>query len=438
MGMRTRVLSWLCVVGVIAGSARSTAAEPLAGGLSWAHQLSGPGDDETGRIASGKDGSFISFINFTGSIDVGAGPIQAPGGPTDRALALVRHDAQGQPSVIRVISGLYALRHAVDGQGNIIIIVEAIGVSPGSSLFSDGLQLVKLNAAGRLLWLRPILSTDIFVQTLVTDRDGNIGIGGYSVTSQGSPRLTFLKHNSEGTRLWRFVDTDTTQSLGRTATADSEGNFFVGGDALGATSSSEPYLVMLSPEGQPRWRRRLLGALGFAFGLATHGNRVVMVGTYAFTFTFAGQTHTSTGNLGINQDAFVVAWTRDGEERWAYNFGFDIESVAMDERDGVTVVGGYQAGSSDLGILGPLPGNPSSAANVYVAKFDRIQGQRRWVQSFPSGLDRSSPGLDEGTVAVSKDGRAAVLGLFHDTLQVGSQTWTASGVSDLFLFGFQP
>ncbi|MCP3162615.1 hypothetical protein [Myxococcus qinghaiensis] len=437
MRMGTRVWSWLCVVGVIAGSARATAAEPFAGGLSWAHQLSGPGD-EAGQVVSGKDGSFVSFVNFTGSIDVGAGPIQAPGGPTDRALALIRHDTQGRPTVIRVISGLYGFRHAVDAQGNIVILVTAIGVSPGSSLFDDGFQLVKLDATGRLLWLRPIPTTDIFVQGLAMDRDGNIGIAGYTVTSQGSPRLAFLKHNSEGTRLWRFVDANAVQSFSRTAIADSEGNFFVAGDAQGATASSEPYLVKLSPDGQPRWRRRLVGALGFAFGLATHGNRVVMVGTYAFTFTFAGQSHTSTGNLGINQDAFIAAWTLDGEERWAWNFGFDIESVAMDERDGVTVVGGYQAGSSDLGILGPLSGNPSSAANVYVAKFDRIQGQRRWVQSFPSGLDRSSPGLDEGSVAVSKDGRAAVLGLFHDTLQVGSRTWTASGVSDLFLFGFEP
>lgn len=436
MRVGTRVLSWLCVVGVIAGSARSTAAEPLVGGLSWAHQLSGPGD-ESGQIASNKDGSFVSFINFTGGIDVGTGPIQAPGGPTAQALALVRHDAQGKPSVLRVISGFYGFRHAVDAQGNIVLLVTAVDISPGS-LFGDDFQLVKLDATGRLLWLRPIPSTDLFVQGLAVDRDGNIGISGHTVTPQGSPRLAFLKHSAEGIRLWRFVDANTPQGFGRTAVADSEGNFFVAGDAQGPTVSSEPYLVKLSPDGQVRWRRRLVGALGFAFGLATHGNRVVMVGTYAFTFTFAGQSHPSTGNLGINQDAFIAAWTLEGEERWAWNFGFDIESVAMDERDGVTVVGGYQAGSSDLGILGPLSGNPSSAANVYVAKFDRLQGQRRWVQGFPSGLDRGSPGLDEGSVAVSKDGRASVLGRFHDTLQVGSRTWTANGGSDLFLFNFEP
>ncbi|NVJ19790.1 hypothetical protein HUW62_00885 [Myxococcus sp. AM011] len=436
MRMRTQVLSWLCVMGVIASGARAIAAEPLVGGLSWAHQLSGPGE-ESGRIASSKDGGFVSFVNFTGSVNVGAGPIRAPGGPTDQAVALIRHDAAGKPSVIRVISGLYAFRHAVDAQGNIVIIVEAIGVSPGSSLFSEGFQLVKLDANGRLLWLRPIPSSDIWVQTLVTDRDGNIGIGGY-VVRDASPRFAFYKHSPEGVRLWSFVDVNAFQSLARAAAVDSEGHFYVGGDAYGTTSIAEPYLVSLSPSGQPRWRRRLLGALGFAYGVAAHGNRVVMVGTYANSFTFAGQSHASTGNLGIDQDAFVAAWTLDGEERWAWNFGFDIESVAMDERDGVTVVGGYQAGSSDLGILGPLAGNPSSAANVYVAKFDRLQGQRRWVQSFPSGLDRSSPGLDAASVAVSKDGRAAVLGLFHDTLKVGANTWTANGWSDLFLFNFEP
>ncbi|MCP3057993.1 hypothetical protein LXT21_04295 [Myxococcus sp. K38C18041901] len=436
MGTSSRVLVALFVAGVVAVHGEARAQTPLAGALTWAHPGTGP-SEETGEIAATRDGGFLSFVNFTGSVDVGAVQATAPGGAEERAVALVRHSPQGQPSLLRVINGWHGFHLTVDTSGNIVLLAWPAG-PPLGNLFSDDPHLMKFDSVGRLLWLRPIRSSELTAQALVTDRDGNIGIGGYTLTAQGSARLAFVKYDGEGVKQWAFVDVNTVQSVARAATVDSEGHFYVAGDAIGAISSAEPYLIRISASGQAQWRRRLVGALGFAYGVATHGNRVVMVGTYANTFTFAGQPHTSTANLGIDQDAFVAAWTREGEERWAWNFAFDIEGVAMDFNDGVTVIGGYQGGSPDTAALGSPAGNASSAANVYVAKFDRLQGTPRWVKSFPSGQDRSSPGLDAGSVAVTQDGRPAVLGRFHDTLQVGAQTWTASGVSDLFLFGFEP
>ncbi|MFY1830230.1 hypothetical protein ACN47A_30220 [Myxococcus fulvus] len=436
--MRTssRALVALFVAGGIAVHGEARAAESFAGALTWAQQVTGP-SEETGRIASTRDGGFISFVNFTGSVDLGTGPIQAPGGPEGRGLALVRHSPQGQKSLLRVINDWYALHLATDAAGNIVILGGPAGNST-SNLFSDDPHLMKLDPLGRLQWLRPIRQAELSAYLLVTDRAGNIGVGGYTVGSDRSSRLTFIQYDGEGVKQWTFVDVNTVQSGARAATVDSEGAIYIAGDAKGPISVVEPYLIKLSPTGQPQWRRRLDGAVGFALGVATHGNRVVVVGTYGGTFTFAGQAHTATPNLGINQDAFIAAWTRDGEERWAWNLAFDIDAVAMDQNDGVTVIGGYQGGSPDTAALGSPAGNPSGAANVFVAKFDRLQGAQRWVRSFPGGVDRSSPGLDEGTVAVTPDGRPAVMGRFHDLLQVGSQTWTASGLSDLFQLGIEP
>ncbi|AKF86771.1 hypothetical protein MFUL124B02_32715 [Myxococcus fulvus 124B02] len=426
----------LFVAGVIAVHGEARAAESFAGALTWSQHVTGP-SEETGRIASTPDGGFISFVNFTGSVDLGTGPIQAPGGERDWRLALVRHSPQGKTSLLRVINNWLASQLTTDSAGNIYILGGPAGDTT-SNLFSDDLHLMKLDNRGYLQWLRPVRQSELHVQLFVTDRAGNIGVGGYTPGSDRSPRLTFIQYDGEGVKQWTFVDANTVQSVGRAAAVDSEGAIYIAGDAKGPISVVEPYLIKLSSTGQPQWRRRLDGAVGFALGVATHGNRVVAVGTYGGTFTFAGQAHTATTNLGINQDAFVAAWTRDGEPRWAWNFAFDIDGVAMDQNDGVTVIGAYQAGSPDTAALGSPAGNASSAANVFVAKFDRLQGAQRWVQTFPGGQDRSSPGLDEGTVAVTPDGRPAVMGRFHDTLQVGSQTWTANGLSDLFQFGFEP
>ncbi|MCP3098672.1 hypothetical protein LZ198_07255 [Myxococcus sp. K15C18031901] len=402
----------------------------LADMLTWSRPLAGPGDDETGRIASDRAGGYLAVVNFNTGIDIGTGPLP---GSTEAGVwntVIARYDTQGKAQVLKTFDSAFTVRHAVDAQRNIVLII-----STGGGVMEPGAHLAKLDPAGTLLWLRPLPESQQWPQVLTTDRDGNIGVGGFT---RGSPRLSFFKYSPEGVRLWTFIDSQAGQSEARAATADADGNFYVVGSAMGTVSVVEPYLVKLSPDGQAQWRRRLTDSVGFGFDVATHGNRVVMVGTFGGAFQFAGSSHVAIGNLGINQDAFVAAWTRDGEERWAWNFAFDVHGVAMDEADGVTLVGGYQAASADLGILGPLAGNPSSAANVYVAKFDRLQGDLRWVQGFPSGPDLSSPGLDEGSVAVTKDGRAAVLGLFHGTLQVGAKTWSAKGRSDLFLFGFAP
>jgi hypothetical protein len=284
------------------------------------------------------------------------------------------------------------------------------------------------------------------VLRLATDRDNNIAVAGMmggtvdfgrgpvSANPGGSAYLS--KFNPAGGTLWTFVDS-ANQSQGFGVAADTGGNFFLCGTVFSGIQT-EPFVLMLTPDGRERWRRRLDGALGFAVSVATHGNRVVVVGTFAFTFTFAGRSHTATPNGLIRQDAFVVAYTREGEERWAYNFGFGVDDVAMDEKDGVLVAGSYEGGSADLGVLGPLPGNPASIANLFVASFDRIAGAPRWARGFTAGgEDLGTPGIESASIAVTKEGRSAVLGGFTGTLTVGSEVWEAVGRADLFLLGFE-
>ncbi|PTL75495.1 hypothetical protein [Vitiosangium sp. GDMCC 1.1324] len=430
------------------------------GALRWAHQITGP-DDNTGRIVRDRAGGFLAMVNFTGSIDLGEGPIVAPGGASNSSMALARYDVNGRLRWVKVFSSqpgaegsVFGIRHVVDRHRNIILFLETGGVDLGSGPLAFGLYLVKLDSCGRLRWLRHVSTDRGFpgVNRIVTDPDDNIGLGGElagtvdfgrgPVSSRQLPgggqtvSAFFSKFTPGGENLWTFVDSEN-QSQGFGAAADIRGNFLLCGTVF-TEVQTEPFVLMLSPEGHVLWVRRLDGALGFANSVATHGNRVVVVGTFARTFTFAGRTHTASPGGGILQDAFVAAFTRDGEERWAWNFGFSAEDVAMDVEDGVVVAGSYQAGSGDLGVLGPLPGNPATLANVYVAKFDRIDGALRWSHGFAaSGPDTGSPGLESASIAETKEGRSAVLGQFTSSLTVGSEVWTAEGRSDLFLFGFE-
>ncbi len=428
------------------------------GALRWARPLSGP-DEDTGRIVADRDGGYLAMVNFKGRIDLGKGPIVAPGGPSQYSMALARYDVDGKLGWVKVFSAppgsggvVFGIRHAVDAQRNIVLYLEAGGVDFGSGPLGSGLYLVKLDRRGALRWLSPFPKDRgiVSVGSLLTDRDGNIAmVGGFGgtvdfgrgpVSSRRNEDGFFnmsayvSKFTPQGENLWTFVD-NTNQSQGLGGTVDSEGNLYLSGTEF-AEVQTEPFVLQLSPQGTLRWRRRLDGAAGFAWSVATHGNRVVIAGTFARTFRFAGRPHTATPNGSFRQDAFLAAYTRAGEERWAWNFGFDVDDIAMDQEDGVTVVGGYQAGSGDLGILGPLTGNPDSAGNVYVAKFDRIHGERRWVRGF-SADDGGSPGVDDGTVAVTKDGRPAVMGSIIPSLTVGSETWQAQGRTDVFLLGFE-
>ncbi|MCE9667554.1 hypothetical protein LY474_06975 [Myxococcus stipitatus] len=415
------------------GEVRRLAAPAATPPPRWARALTGPSGDESARLVSDRAGGFLAMVNYVRGVDVGTGPLEGSDDPTEWHTALVRYDTQGQAQVLKVFHSAFGLRHAVDVQRNILLLVSA-----GGGVLDTGVHLAKLDASGKLLWLRPLPDGELWPQALTTDRAGNIGVGGYTVGT-GNGQLAFVKYDAEGVRQWTYVDGETPQSEGRAVTVDSEGAFYVGGNAQGDGGVVEPYLVKLSPGGHAVWHRRLAGAVGFGHDVATHGNRVVLVGTYGGGFHFAGGDHVATDNLGTNQDAFVAAWTREGAERWAWNLGFDVGGVAMSEvDDSVVIAGGYQGGSADVGVLGALAGNPTGAANVYVAKFDRVEGRLRWARGFVSGLDLGIPGVDEGSVAVTPEGRACVVGMFHDTLQVGPTKWTTSGRSDLFLFGFDP
>jgi outer membrane protein assembly factor BamB len=433
----------------------------LTGALRWVRHITGEPvilgefpEEKSGTLAKDGEEHLVVVYSFVGNIDLGERFVRAPGGPTRSAIALARYDQKkGRLEWLKVFGagpgvegGVFGRHVAVDSKHDILLEVGAQGVDFGAGPVPDGEHLLKLDRHGRLLWRRslpvPVPSGNLAVFDLLTDSHDNVAIAGTltgtvdlgsgPVSSLPDPAGGFgpspflAKFSPEGENLWTFANSRFFgEGLG--ATVDSQDHFLLCGGAS-PEGFTIPFVLRLSPDGDLRWDRLLpiSGGGGQARDVATHGNRVVLTGTYSGTFTFRGRT-VSAGGVP-SDDAFLVAYTREGEERWARSFGFSGERVAMDQRDGVLVTGTYRPGD-DLG-LGPIPGKEEFSSNLYVAKYDRITGEPLWTRGFPAGLAEPS------SLVATKDGRSVVLGSFRSgSLIIDGMELPQKSPNDLFLLG---
>lgn len=433
----------------------------FTGALRWARHITGepviigefPREKSGTAVKDGEEHVLVLY-GFTGNIDLGERFVRAPGGPTSTAIALARYAQKtGRLEWLKVFGpgpgvdgDVFGGQIAVDSQRNIILQAAALGVDFGDGPVWEGEYLLKFDRHGRLLWRRSFEANPGFlgVFDLLTDSHDNIVMAGTLVgtvdfgsgpiSSKPDPAEGFFgpspfvaKFSPGGESLWAYARSeDFGEGLG--ATVDSQDHILLCGSLSPGGAGSTPFVLRLSPDGHPRWERRLSipGGGGQARDVAAHGNRIVLTGTFTGTFTFRGRAVTSEG--APSEDAFLAAYTREGEERWARGFGFSGERIAMDQKDGVIVTGTYRDGD-DLG-RGPLPGKEPFSTNLFVAKYDRISGEPLWTQGFPAGLAEPS------SLVATKDGRSVVLGSFRSgSLLVGKEEWPQQSPNDLFLIG---
>jgi hypothetical protein len=436
--------------------------EGATGALRWAHHITGQAPvldeyppEKSATLALDGQNHILALYSFTGRLDLGPRSVMAPGGPSSTAIALARYDDRGRLEWVKLFGpgaglegGIFGRHIAVDRRHDILLVVGATNVDLGDGELSSGEYLVKLDRHGRLRWKRslsfPELTLAVF--KVVTDRDNHLAIAGFfqgtvdfgrgPVSSQPDPAGGFgpsaflAKFTPEGEHEWTYVH-PRFYSAGLAATVDSKNHFLLAGDIYTPGAPQSSFLVRLTPDGHLLWERYLQPTYFTTVrDVATHGNRVVLVGTFDGRLTFGGQTLTADRQGFSFGDAFLAAFTRDGEERWARSFGFAGDLVGMDQRDGVVVVGTYRAGD-DLG-LGPVAGKSEVSSNLFLARYDRIHGELIWVRGFPAGLAEPS------ALAVTKSGRSFLIGSFRSgSLIVGSQEWPQRSPNDLFLFGLE-
>lgn len=286
-----------------------------------------------------------------------------------------------------------------DHAGNVIL----AGPQNGDVNFGGGVRtgrtfVLKLDAEGHHVWSHSFGSGSggtLQPAAVATDREddvvvagtltGTIDFGGGPVTAPSSdePTGAVLKLTAAGRLKWVHVAPRRHEYQG--LAVDELHQIYVGG--TDRTSDGAAFLEKLSPRGEHRWTRVLKGtANADVTGVATHGDRVVLVGTLSGPYDIIA--------------SFTVAFTRAGEKRWTRDAGLSPTGVAMDPQGGVVVIGQYAPGD-DLGF-GP-EGIPSpQGPYYYAARYDGVSGEVRWVRR----LRAAEPlGVSSGP-----DGSSAVVG----------------------------
>lgn len=457
------VWGWVAAVGLACGGPVETEAPPGAqeqaqapepeveaswatssqgGATRWVRVIDGAGDERAIAVVRDADGNLVVLTEFSGSIDFGTGPILGPPDGTF-SIALAKYRPDGGLLWFRVftpvppgpfISAFTNVRTvAVDKQRNIVLagyLGNGSTIDYGGGPLSFERYVVKLDSEGRFLWARGFPGTGFLNATrVVTDGDGNIAVAGWyngvvdfgqgPLDAEGSSGF-LVKLSPRGESLWSTLDHELgTVDVG--LAVDAHDNLYVSGTHVTIEEVGDPLLRKYSPRGTLRWTRRLVGAKGVAADVAVEDDRVVMTGSFFESFSFRG--HRVSADRG--DDAFVVAYEREGDERWVRHFAHRGLALGMDDCNGVVVTGTYETGDR-IGSKRP-EGRPGSKDNLFVVRLDSDDGDVRWVRGYASDFVRP---VD---LAVDRKGESTVLGDFHAPVDLGTGPLTPHGESDIFL-----
>lgn len=395
-------------------------------GFIWVKHLGSSRPDQAHAVAFDRDGNILALFLYTGSVNLGAGPVGS-GNPDSFGFAVAKYTTAGALLWTRAYEGVLppggqnfvnAVALTVDRERNVLVSgTSNESIDLGAGLQPPGAFLLKLRKTGQFLWALHF-EGNISPEDLVTDSQDAIAMTGNAFgtvdfglgpnSSQVTDVVTaFLtKFDAAGMPLWT-VREQLDLSSGASVAVDETDAFYFSGIRY-----PDPEVWKVSPSGTVEWTRPLVGASGGALAVAVHGNRVVAGGQFSNAFTFRGQTVSPP----VPGSGFLVAWTRAGEERWARSYPQAVSAVAMAEDDAV-VVGGSST-------------TPDSGSNytLFTARLERIEGQQQWRHTYPS---TGRPLFTD--VSVNKQGQFVGIGYFPGTLRL-DRPLVSRGFDDDFLF----
>ncbi len=418
----------------------------VAGETRWARQSIGTDSEFSEAVAIDRDGNSILIGSFFGAADFGGVSLPAPANVS--ASVMVKYAPDGSVLWARTFGPPGAPRNVnlsavvADSHRNITVVGTSDGeVNLGDGPLPAGAYLAQFSPTGALRWTKALPGGPFgFGPSLAVDRedhlvlagsiDGTMDFGGG--TRAASPESAFVaKYTRHGSYVWdRVFDTEDTSHFAGVA-ADSDGNIYVagffveeasfGGDTFVVPPGVDGAVVAgYSPSGEHLWSKTAEfldddSTARFA-DVAVHGNRVVVVGSLRGSIRFDGQPLTAVGSRGV-----MLAYTRSGESRWARLLGSALLAIESDHRDDMTVLGLASVGD-DVGT-GPLRGDTMDL--VFVARFDRVEGEPRWASAFSA--DGVSFPL---SLAVSRQGDTVVSGSFDEPIDFGPVTLTPTTTPD--------
>jgi enterochelin esterase-like enzyme len=314
--------------------------------------LGTPGEDYAGGVAAGDDGTVYQALAVSGSIHD-----QQHHGELD--IALIRYRSNGQPLWTRLFgtpANERAYGLALDTQQNVIVAGYTSGDLDGQHPDNAG--------------------NDPFV----------------------------AKFDSNGESLWTLQFGDPAAADRAYALAvDTNDRIYVAGYTSGVLTGTNAgdkdiFIAQISPDGEIEWLRQFGGAgEDKGLSLAVDNDTIYLSGVAGIGTALSEPV----GDL----DAYVAAFTTDGEQLWVHQFGSD----GWDEANGIFAAGGsvYVVGfvSGDFGEHS-LEGE----RDIFVAAFDE-SGTLTWSDQV--GTPFNDKGAD---IRIDADGNLYVAGYTNGSL----------------------
>lgn len=340
------------------------------GAVRWVRALSGLGGPRV-LLALEPAGTLLVAGTFTGTIDLGAGPLTSAGGAD---VALARFGTDGTPQLSKRYGGAGA-----DGVTALAALGETLHlgfVSDQPASFEG--KATPLAAGSNVVELTPQ------------------GTWARAVPLEG---VLHVAQDGLGRRLYTGEDGATT------------GGFF---------------LVCLAADGTLAWQLDVSGSYGASAG---HGLAVAADGSVVVAGTFNGRLTPVQSATSQGDDAFLLKVSPAGAVQWAKAFagpGSDGFLSLAATASGELVVAGWSDGTAlDLG-----GGNLMTTVNGYgqalVARFD---ADGRHLASRAYG----GTGQEQARAVAASAQGAVAAGTFERTVDFGSGARTSAGGTDVFV-----
>ena len=432
-----------------------------AGSYAWAQAWGGNSTAVSNSVATDAQGNVYSTGYFGGTFDFDPGPGVYPlvsnSGGAD--VFITKHTTAGALIWARRVGGGgvgpdEGLGVAVDAVGNVLVTgryLSTVDFDPGAgtanltSIGSNDVFVLKLDAAGNYLWARGVGGTGSdYGNAVAVDASGNVvvtgyfvgttdfdpGIGTANLTSAGGDDAFVLRLDAAGNYLWARSVGGTSEDRGQGVAVDSSGSVLVTGYFAGtvdfnpgagtanltSAGSNDVFVLKLDLAGTYQWAQRV-GAtssdIGYSVAVDGGGNLLV-TGSFQGTVDF----DPGAGTLGLTsaglQDIFAWKLTSGGDLAWAARAGGTSSDygrgVAVDSSGNVLVTG-YFSGTADFDS-GDATQNLTSAGSedAFVLKLDAA-GNYLWARSVGGTSNDRGQG-----VAVDPSGNVLVTGYFAGTV----------------------
>lgn len=410
----------------------------------WSRRMGG-GEAESGRaVAVAPDGSvYVSGI-FRDQVNFGDGKVLAANG-VDGFLA--RLDPSGKTVWARGMGGEgddIADTVAIDPKGNAVVAGSfskqlALGEDKMESKGSDDMFVAALDKDGRRLWARRFGGPDSDgVDGIAVDRAGNIAvIGSYrsemevakdDLFAQGDVDIALIMLAPDGTPKWGRGWGAMGPDEGRAVAFDKDGNLFVlvefsravdfGGGPLQSAGNRDLGVIKLDPSGKHLWSRRFgaqLDELAVSLAVDPAGS-AVLTGSFDDVLDFGDGAPLHTAG---RSDVFVAKLGPDGATLWAQKLGNTDEdigaAVTADAYGNVYAAGWFWKSIDFAGAAHASHGKK----DMFLVAFGPT-GAPLWARTFGDSEDDYARGL-------AVDGGALyATGTFHKTVNLGGEDLTAA------------